>query len=99
MYQSILSSVIITPNILLSQISRTYTRQPPPPPPPRCSAHSLVGYCQSRVGLWKEAVVNYRLALQINPTDGSTLDLLNDARRVLAGSVDGEEGADSEARE
>lgn len=36
--------------------------------------------------MWKEAIENYKLALEINPTDTSTHDLLNDATKVLADS-------------
>lgn len=50
---------------------------------PLCSAFSLMGYCQSRLGLVQESLVNYNLALQLNLTDMSSRALLYDTRQVL----------------
>lgn len=55
------------------------------------SAHSLVGYCQSQLGQLREAIVNYKLALRLNPADKCSQELLEDAKRALkgcGGSVD-----------
>lgn len=45
-----------------------------------------MGYCQSQLGLMKEAVVNYNIALQLNPTDTSSRGLLQDAKNALLSS-------------
>lgn len=49
------------------------------------SAHSLVGYCQSQLGQLREAIVNYKLALKLNPADKCSQELLEDAKRALKG--------------
>ena len=45
-----------------------------------------MGYCQSQLGMMKEAVVNYHLALQLNPADTSSRGLLEDAKNALLNS-------------
>ena len=50
---------------------------------PARSAHSLMGYCHTRLGLGKKAVVNYNMALQLNPGDKSSRGLLADAKKSL----------------
>lgn len=52
-------------------------------PLPAYSAHSLMGYCHSRLGMGKKAVVNYNIALQLNPGDVSSQGLLAEAKKSL----------------
>lgn len=47
------------------------------------SAHSLMGYCHSRLGMGKKAVVDYNVALQLNPADVSSQGLLAEAKKSL----------------
>ena len=42
-----------------------------------------MGYCHTRLGLGKKAVVNYNMALQLNPGDKSSRGLLADAKKSL----------------
>lgn len=42
-----------------------------------------MGYCHSRLGMGKEAVVNYNIALQLNPADVSSQSLLTEAKKYL----------------
>ena len=45
-----------------------------------------MGYCQSQLGMMAEAVVNYNIALQLNPTDSPSRGLLQDAKNALLSS-------------
>ena len=51
------------------------------------SAYSLVGYCQSQLGLVREAIEKY-MALQFNPADACSQKLLEDAIGSLISSID-----------
>eukprot|EP00903_Cladosiphon_okamuranus_P020317 g18641.t1 len=46
-------------------------------------AHSLMGYCHSRLGMGKKAVVDYNIALELNPGDASSQGLLAEAKKSL----------------
>lgn len=45
-----------------------------------------MGYCHTRLGLGKKAVVNYNMALQLNPSDTSSKGLLADTKKTLISS-------------
>lgn len=45
-----------------------------------------MGYCHSRLGMDKKAVVNYHMALELNPTDVSSQGLLAEAKKSLLAS-------------
>jgi len=45
-----------------------------------------MGYCNTRLGLGKKAVVNYNMALQLNPLDSSSKGLLADTKKTLISS-------------
>lgn len=42
-----------------------------------------MGYCHSRLGLHKKALVNFHLALERNPADTSSEELLEDTKKAL----------------
>ncbi|CAM9359743.1 unnamed protein product, partial [Ectocarpus sp. 8 AP-2014] len=58
-------------------------------------AHSLMGYCHSRLGLDKKAVVNYHMALELNPTDVSSQGLLAEAKKSLLAAGETPEAVDA----
>ncbi|CAM9767550.1 unnamed protein product, partial [Hapterophycus canaliculatus] len=49
-------------------------------------AHSLMGYCHSRLGMNKKALLNFHMALELNPADSSSEELLGDTRKALLGA-------------
>ncbi|CAB1108580.1 unnamed protein product [Ectocarpus sp. CCAP 1310/34] len=58
-------------------------------------AHSLMGYCHSRLGLDKKAVVNYHMALELNPKDVSSQGLLAEAKKSLLAAGETPEAVDA----
>ncbi|CBJ28360.1 conserved unknown protein [Ectocarpus siliculosus] len=58
-------------------------------------AHSLMGYCHSRLGLDKKAVVNYHMALELNPMDVSSQSLLAEAKKSLLAAGETPEAVDA----
>ena len=42
-----------------------------------------MGYCHSRLGMGKKAVVNYNVALRLNPADVSSQGLLAEVKKSL----------------
>lgn len=54
-----------------------------------------MGYCHSRLGLDKKAVVNYHMALELNPMDVSSQGLLAEAKKSLLAAGETPEAVDA----